>query len=375
MIVPDSIEFYIIFFSACVVIAIKLAIVIILAIKIHGETKEGIPAGLRVPFMRGLMVMILFLFVSRLSFMIFDFYYTKFDMDLYYLQPNVWFWQLGNLLATTGMAAVIFVTERTILHFKTKGIITYMIIACGIFTMVFPVRSRDDFNFLSTILIFPAMGILITFLSFLNMAIKTKGHARRNATTMSIAIMLYAAAALLVNAGLITAFNSALGFDVDVYFYLLQAIFKVAGIVLIAYGASRWVTTIEYYGSKRMCIVHRGIIKGQVFMCTKCNAFYCVPCKEAIAGAENKCWNCGALLDESLRVKIFLRAGEPLFDRFQDIKTRLKLDDVVKTFEEMIVLSNQALDNKEGKGGQVIQETARAEPVADDKKVMKGKYI
>jgi hypothetical protein len=49
---------------------------------------------------------------------------------------------------------------------------------------------------------------------------------------------------------------------------------------------------VDFYTSKHVCIVHKGEIKGPVFMCKKCNAYYCVKCKEAIEGIDKCCWSC-----------------------------------------------------------------------------------
>jgi parallel beta-helix repeat protein len=57
---------------------------------------------------------------------------------------------------------------------------------------------------------------------------------------------------------------------------------------------------INFYQNQRRCVVHRGVIEGKVFLCSKCNVFYCLKCKEALIDIENKCWNCGASIEKTI---------------------------------------------------------------------------
>lgn len=238
MIVADSIQFWIIFAATCAVVIIKLAMVIYLSMKIHKRKKE---ASLAVPFMRGFMILILFLLLSRISYMFFDFYFTKFDISLYPYPPQVWFWKVGQILGSIGLAAIVFVSDRQLLGFKFKGIFAYIVLAGGVFVLVYPVNNLADFDFLETMSIIPSLSLLVLFFCLLNIAIKTTGTVRRNATILIVATVCYALSAVIVNAGLINALTAALGFDMDIYIYLLQVILKIVGISLMAYGASRWI--------------------------------------------------------------------------------------------------------------------------------------
>jgi parallel beta-helix repeat protein len=59
-------------------------------------------------------------------------------------------------------------------------------------------------------------------------------------------------------------------------------------------------TIINFYQNQRRCVVHRGVIEGKVFLCSNCNVFYCLRCKEALIDMENKCWNCGATIEKAI---------------------------------------------------------------------------
>ena len=41
-----------------------------------------------------------------------------------------------------------------------------------------------------------------------------------------------------------------------------------------------------------ICVVHKGIIDGAVYICPKCKTFYCTKCVEALKENHEKCWTC-----------------------------------------------------------------------------------
>ncbi len=56
---------------------------------------------------------------------------------------------------------------------------------------------------------------------------------------------------------------------------------------------------------KKICLVCKGKVLGINFICTECEAFYCMKCANALSNIENACWACGAPIDESRPVKPF----------------------------------------------------------------------
>jgi len=43
---------------------------------------------------------------------------------------------------------------------------------------------------------------------------------------------------------------------------------------------------------KFVCIVHKGVIHGAVYICPNCSTFYCIKCATALKNIEEKCWYC-----------------------------------------------------------------------------------
>ena len=59
-------------------------------------------------------------------------------------------------------------------------------------------------------------------------------------------------------------------------------------------------SVIDFYQNQRLCVVHRGVIEDKVFLCSNCNVFYCLKCREALIEMENKCWNCDATIEKAV---------------------------------------------------------------------------
>lgn len=232
----------IVFYLTVFIVAVKAVMLVYIEAKIRKRKAEG--NELSVAFMRGTWVMILSLLLSRLCYMYFDFVVTRFDQTVYHVGDNEWTWKAGMLIVGLGMAYIVWVVDRKILSFKFKGIFSYIIIAGAIFQVLYPIETEGDFGFVSTVGILPNLGMLVIFVVFINIAIKTSGAVRRTATVLIFAMLFIAVAALLVNAGLITALDGALGLvppaSVDVYMYITQSIMKTVGITMLAVGASRW---------------------------------------------------------------------------------------------------------------------------------------
>ncbi|NMC07900.1 MAG: hypothetical protein GYA24_22010 [Candidatus Lokiarchaeota archaeon] len=215
---------------------VKFSMLIFLGVKIRRRRKEGLE--LASAFLKAMWILIFTLFVSRLFYMYFDFYLTHFDMDTY--AANAMWWKVAQFIIGCGLAYIVFVIDRKILSFKLKGIFAYIIIAGSIFMILWPVNTTDDFAAMSTMSILPQLGMLVLFIVFLNIAIKASGRVRNTALIIIFAFLLYTLAALLVNAGVVSALTSTIGPDAPIYLYIMQSTLKTIGVVMMAAGAARW---------------------------------------------------------------------------------------------------------------------------------------
>ncbi|MFX1445448.1 MAG: hypothetical protein ACFFHV_18690 [Promethearchaeota archaeon] len=77
-------------------------------------------------------------------------------------------------------------------------------------------------------------------------------------------------------------------------------------------GERRKITEEEviFYREKKICLVCKGKVGGVMYMCTKCDALYCIKCAEAISNLENACWACNEPIDKSRPSTPFKSEGE-----------------------------------------------------------------
>ncbi|MFX0100808.1 MAG: hypothetical protein ACFFCS_14630 [Candidatus Hodarchaeota archaeon] len=71
------------------------------------------------------------------------------------------------------------------------------------------------------------------------------------------------------------------------------------------YGKSQRVTEEEISVSKekQICLVCKGEIRRENYICPECKAFYCQRCSNALKDLENACWSCNAPFDPSKPIK------------------------------------------------------------------------
>jgi len=51
---------------------------------------------------------------------------------------------------------------------------------------------------------------------------------------------------------------------------------------------------VTTFKEKKICLVHKGPVSGNIYLCPKCDALYCINCARALRAAGEKCWQCGA---------------------------------------------------------------------------------
>ncbi len=292
-------QYVFLFYLTVVLLAVKTVIMINIMRRIITDRKktEKVPLD----FLYALFFFMLSLFVSRVFFVVFDFFTTGFDMDLYTITFNIFLHKAGQFISIIGMAFMLWVADKRIMLNKFKGIPAMILFIGALIVAIFPIREghAEDFELYSFICVLFQLPWVVVFGIFVWMGVVAP-RLRKIAWLFALACVIYTIAALIVNASIITPLESALGSWVPYLVYTIAISLKVAAICMMAYGAFNFMqlnsAMVDYYQSKRICVVHRGIIKGRVFMCGNCRIFYCIDCKNAIVDLENKCWNCGDVL-------------------------------------------------------------------------------
>ena len=141
------------------------------------------------------------------------------------------------------------------------------------------------------------MGIVFIWLGIVSPGL------RKLSWSYTLGMVLYVVAAILL--GLPVASNLPLFISITIIF-TIAIIMKIIGLtifLIVAFNFRRINKgAMDYFRSKKICIVHRGKIKGKAFMCATCGVLYCANCKEAIVQIENRCWSCKTFLDANVKI-------------------------------------------------------------------------
>lgn len=235
----DSFEFKLILVLTIITVLFKLVMVLYLGNKIRQAKRDTGPSSTE--FMTGMWIFMLALLISRIFYMIFDFYFTKFDMTKYADLPDVWFWKTGQMISGLGIAYLIDVVDRKILQRKFKGILTFIMVAGAIMVMVIPINTLDDFALVSTVSMIPQLGVVIVPFVFISLGLKATGELRQTSWMIVLASILLAFASIVVNGGIVNALNAALAPNsIDVYLYLVQMVCKIGSYSLFVIASNRF---------------------------------------------------------------------------------------------------------------------------------------
>ncbi len=221
-----------------IILATKLALSIYLAKKIYDRKKET--GEFSFGFIFTVFILMICLFISRLSYFQFDFVYTKFDTNLFYTTPAVWYWKIGALVSMIGYAFFFFTVDKKILDFKFKGFFTYLIMVFAVIAFFYSVKNSRDFEIMSALLtVSNAVAIIIPILFFY--IGKNSDIYKKPAYLIAIGIILYAFGSNLNVETLILILVNNFGPGTRIFMYFLSLIFKVSGLILFSYSVTEFV--------------------------------------------------------------------------------------------------------------------------------------
>ena len=188
-------------------------------------------------FVFSLFILMVCLLISRLIFFYWDFFLTKYDYDKYFLYPNIIYWKVGMFIAFLGYANLLFTIDKKAFDFKFKGILAYIIVASGLFILLYPINSPEDFNIVSIVFsIASLIGIVIPIL-FIIMGFKTQRDIRKGAFMFALGVILYLVSMNFVNTSLLELLGEMYGSQMRITMFFLFIVFQVSGLILCTYGA------------------------------------------------------------------------------------------------------------------------------------------
>ncbi|MBD3255611.1 MAG: hypothetical protein GF383_11000 [Candidatus Lokiarchaeota archaeon] len=226
-------EFNLLFILTIILLIIKFALILFISYKLYERKKDK--GEFSYGFIFGVLILMITLFVSRILYMIFDFFYTRFDSSTYHLMPNIIFWKIATFINNFGYAYFIFIIDLKILKFKLRGSIAYIIIVITLVQLLYPVSTIQDFHIISTLDLFlNALAIIIPIFFFF------MGHVsspyQKPSLAIAFGVILYAIGSNINVEIFLTLLESVIGVEIRVIMIILSLIFKVLGLILFSSG-------------------------------------------------------------------------------------------------------------------------------------------
>ena len=231
-----SFEYNLLLILTIIVIVVKGILAIYLVKKVLDRKKEE--GKVKFDFLLAICFMIIGFFISRILYAIFDFYYTELDPDKFYLSPNVWFWKVAGLVGACGFAVVLYVIDKKILGFKLKGLLAYILLVAHIIVLIYPVSSAQDFELVSTVAFVDVAVAIVLPAIFLYVGIKAPDR-RKVSFIFAFGVIIYILGIIILSEFIVSPLESAFGSGARLTLLFLFMIFKITGVCLVAYAATK----------------------------------------------------------------------------------------------------------------------------------------
>ena len=187
--------------------------------------------------------------------------------------------------------------DKKILNFKFKGVFAYYLLIGVLIILFYPVNSSENFVNMCLSSFFTYTIYLTNIFLFAYFAVKTP-QARKSSLLFIFGFILYALGSIISDELVLKPIVIMFGFQVRIIIHIIVSVLLIASILFLYLGGcglmlkpSKDVLS-ELYAKKKICIVHKGKIKGKVFFCSNCLVKYCERCFKKVVEVENKCWAC-----------------------------------------------------------------------------------
>ena len=230
-----SFENNLFFVLTLILLGAKLFLFNFLGREVIGNKKRK--GKLEFDFLFATFILLGFLFISRLFYMYIDFFLTQNNPELYHLPQNVIYWKLGGFMAAIGIFILLFIIERTVLNFKLKGIPAFLLLLGFFIVLVYPVNSKKDFLFLHVIVLITLSICTLIPAILIYVGIKAP-EIRKISFLFALGVILYLIGVFIVSSVITDFIESLFRIKFQIASYFLFLIFKISGLIIVAYCAT-----------------------------------------------------------------------------------------------------------------------------------------
>ncbi len=236
-IAPNTPEFTFLFLLVIIVIMVKAGFTIYLGTKVIKRKKEK--GKFELDFLFSIFILGLCAVISRAILTYYDFVLVQFDANKLWIYPNVIYWKIGGMISALGLILVLFTIDKKVLNNKFKGILAYYGLIILLIQFLWPVNTKQDFEFASSLVIYALIVFAVIPIVFLYLAIKTPG-LRKVCMLMFFGIIIYAGGSFLVSENFLAPIRDTFGEQVDFIVYVIFYLSKIIGISMLALGVTKF---------------------------------------------------------------------------------------------------------------------------------------
>ena len=234
---PNTLEYNVLFILTIIILIIKFGIAFYLGLKLIQRNKEK--DSFQADFLFGLFITVVGLFISRLLYMIFDFYLTEFDSNFYYIYPNIIVWKIAGLIDQSCFAVFLFIIDKKLLNFKFKGIFAYLLIGITLFQIFYPVYSAEDFELISAVGVAGVVILLVVPIIFLYIGYKSP-RLRVSAILFVSSLILFFIGSNLLSESILAPIKELYGVEFQITIIFISLLLKIAGLLLATYNGLKF---------------------------------------------------------------------------------------------------------------------------------------
>ncbi len=233
---PNTFEFNLLFALILIVIATKFTLSAYLLKKILDKKKSA--GAFKLDFIFGVFILMICLGVSRSIYFYYDFLMTQFDPDKLWREPNVTVWKIAGFISALGVVFLLFVLDKSALHFKFKGLLAIVVFAISLVQLLYPIHNSADFKFVSSLGLLGIVAGIIIPVVFLYIGIKTPG-LRKVCFLIVLGIVVYSLGSFLVSENVLAPLRKSFGSQIEVTAFLIFALAKIFGLTTLAYTVTK----------------------------------------------------------------------------------------------------------------------------------------
>jgi hypothetical protein len=144
------------------------------------------------------------------------------------------YWKFGNLFGLFGLTYMYIALERRFFTFKGKTILIYVLIGAILLQFLYPIYSKEDYEFASALYAIPIIIGIIILGVFIYAGINIP-NLRKNTILLGVGIILYIIGGFIVSEALLGPMKDIFGAHIHIPVFFIHMVLKAIGLGIASY--------------------------------------------------------------------------------------------------------------------------------------------